>query len=140
MTYLRPIDAPPTARPTAEPWVWLWAAAPMAVALALRVASVATGNAAYLRPAAYALCGRAHAIRALAMCWLFNMISPGLAPEASLASVMRYAVLFGAAGSVFLHSAFGVRHRRVFPFALPTSLLGAFIVGHSLLFSPMADV
>ena len=132
-----PAAPPAAARQTAVPAGWVMVGVAMAALLALRVASGPTANAGYVLLAAYALLGRAHAVRALALCWLFNMISPGIAPEASLASIGRYAVLFGAAASVMLRSGLGARRR---PLALPTVLLGLFIVGHSLLLSPMADV
>lgn len=120
--------------------VWLSVHAPLAAALVLRLASEPTANISYLVIAAYALSGRAHAVRALALSWLFTMLNPGLVPEASATSVGRYAVLFMAAASVVLHSGFLVRYLRVRPFVLLTFLLGLFITGHSMLFSPMADV
>jgi hypothetical protein len=140
MLHPRTIPAPATDRRTATPAVWLSVYAPVTAALALRLASEPTANASYLALAVYALVGRAHAIRALALCWLFTMLNSGIAPEASAASVGRYAVLFGAAASALLHGGFGVRHLWVHPFTLMTVLLGLFIVGHSMMFSPITDV
>lgn len=129
---------PAMRRPRTMP-LWL-VYAPLIAALALRLASEPTANASYLLLAGYALLGRAHIIRALAFSWLFSMISTGLAPEATAAAVGRYAVLFAAAGSAMLHAGFIIRNTRVRPFTLFTLVLGAFIIGHSLMFSPMADV
>ncbi len=92
--------------------------------LALHTASDLTINASYIALAAYALLGRAHAIRALAVVWLFTMLNPALAPEASLGTLGRYIVLFTAAASVLLHSGFGLRHLAVHRFTLATIVLG----------------
>jgi O-antigen ligase len=110
------------------------------LALALRLAPGPAADVSYLLLAAYALFGRAHAIRALAFSWLFTMISPGLAPPAELAALGRYAVLLAAAASVFLRSGFLIRNLSVRPFTLATLGLGAFIIAHSLAVSPMPDV
>ncbi|MFC3205343.1 hypothetical protein [Aquamicrobium soli] len=118
----------------------MWTYAPLVAMLGLRLASSSTANLSYLLVAAYALLGPAHAIRALTISWLFSMLSPGLAPEASAAAVGRYAVLFGAAASAMLHSGFFLGRPYMRPFTLGTLLLGLFIVAHSLLFSSMADV
>lgn len=112
------------------------------MALVLRLASSATANLSYFALASYALAGRAQAIQALALSWLFTMISPGIAPEASLASVGRYAVLAGAAASVLLRSRWdaGPRGFQINRVVLLTLVLGAGFIVHSLLFSPMQDV
>lgn len=112
------------------------------VLLALRLASSATAGAAFFLLAAYALTGRAQAIQALALSWLFSMLSPALAPEVPLAVLGRYAVIAGAALSVLLRTrrsrdSSGVAIHRL---VLVTLLLGAGIVAHALLFSPMRDV
>lgn len=109
--------------------------------LGMRLASVPTANLSYLLLAAYALMGRAQAIQALALSWLFTMLSPGIGPEATLASIGRYAVLAGATMSVLLRS--GVLHGRgtqINRLVAATLLLGVLICAHALLFSPMADV
>lgn len=116
-----------------------WTYAPLILALGLRLASGPTANLSYLLVAAYALLGRAHAIRALGFSWLFTTISPGIAPEASAASLGRYAVLFATAAAVFIHSDVLSSRPRLRPFTQATVLLGLFLIGHSLLFSPMAD-
>jgi hypothetical protein len=108
--------------------------------LALRIVSGATADASYLALAGYAFLGPAHAIRALALSWLFTLLNPGIAPEAALGSLGRYAVLFAAAASVMVHSAFGTRQQRARTFTLPTVALGVFIMGHSVLVSEVTDV
>jgi len=113
---------------------------PLVAALALRLASEPTASLSYPLVAAYALFGRGHAIRALALSWLFTMLSPGIAPDAPAATIGRYAVLFAAALSAFVHSHTPNGPRRFDPFAGATLLLGVFIIVHALLFSPLADV
>lgn len=110
------------------------------LALGLRLASAPTANLSYVLIAIYALLGRGHAIRSLVMSWLFTMLNPGIAPQASTGSVGRYAVLFGAAASVLIHSGFLSGRPQMRPFTLSTILLGLFLIGHSLLFSPIVDV
>ncbi len=118
----------------------LGAYTPIIVALALRLASAPTASLSYLVLASYAVLGPAHAIRALAMSWLFTMLSQGVAPEASGATVGRYAVLFAAAFSAMIHSNLLSRQPQLLPFTLATVLLGVFLMGHSVLFSPIVDV
>lgn len=117
-----------------------WVALFMLAAIALRVGSTSTANLSYLLIAAYALLGRAQAIQALALSWLFGMLSLGIAPEATAASVGRYAVIAAAAASVFLRSVRLGESFRVSRMTLATVLLGVFLISHSILFSPIADV
>lgn len=86
--------------------------------------------------------GRAQAVQALALSWLFSMLSPGIAPEASLAAVGRYAVLAGAAGSILLRAGKTVSSSGVpiGKLVLLTVFLGIGIVVHALLFSAVPDV
>lgn len=109
------------------------------LALGLRLASEQTANLSFYLLAGYALLGRAHAIRALALAWLITMINPGFAPEATLAPVGRYLVIFAAAAAVFARSEFLSRGRVRLIMAL-TFGLGAFFVLHSMIVSPMLDV
>ena len=113
-----------------------WVLTFVLVAIALRVASAPTANFSYLLIAAYALLGRAQAIQALALSWLFTMLNPVLAPEASAASILRYVVIFAALLSVVLRSRGAIVNKMGFY----TLLLGAFILIHSLLFSAVVDV
>lgn len=110
------------------------------VAVAMRVASTPTANLSYLLLAAYALLGRSQAIQALALSWLFSMLSPGISAEATQASLGRYAVLLGVAASVLLRSLMQRDGTRIRPVTLATLMLGLFFIVHSLVFSPMADV
>lgn len=119
-----------------------WSALVVLVLLGLRLASGPTAAAAFFLLAAYALTGRAQAIQALALSWLFSMLSPALAPEVPLAALGRYAVIAGAALSVLLR----VRRGRdtggvsIHYLVLLTLLLGAGILAHALLFSAIRDV
>lgn len=106
----------------------------------MRVASAPTADASYLVLAIYALRGQTQAIQALGISWLFSMLSPGIAAEASLASVGRYAVIGAAAASVFLRSSRLGDSVRASRMVVATLLLGVFFVFHSLVFSPFVDV
>lgn len=117
----------------------LWAAV-LLVAVAMRFASEQTANLSYLVIAAYALLGRAHAIQALVLSWLFTMLNPGLAPEATVASVGRYAVLAVAALTVLRLSFFTRKDRRLNYMVFATLILGVFLIIHSFIFSPIVDV
>lgn len=109
-------------------------------ALALRLSTPALANASYLLIACYALLGRAQAIQALGFSWFFSMVSSGIAPEATSASIGRYLVLAAAAFSVLLRSGMLVRSLSISRPVLTTLLLGLLLVVHSLLFSPVTDV
>lgn len=108
--------------------------------LLLRVASPSTANVSFFLLAAYAMLGRKEAIQALAMCWLFTMISPSIAPSASLGSVGRYAVFFAAFGSVFFRSGVFSSGFSITKPVSATISLGAFLAVHSLILSPIPDV
>lgn len=124
-------------RVSAAAW---WSYLPLVILLAMRLGSEATVALAYLGLAAYALIGRGHAIRALALCWLFTMLNPAIAPDGGGASAGRYAVILFAAASVFFHGTVLTGDTSIRRFTLYTILLGLFIVGHSLLLSPIPDV
>lgn len=108
----------------------------------MRVAPAPLSGVVYLLLGGYALFGRMQAIQALALSWLFTMISQGIAPESSLASIGRYVVLAGAGLSVALRSGQGFTSASalVNRTVLVTVLLGGAIVLHSLLTSPLPDV
>lgn len=109
-------------------------------ALALRLLSETTANLSFLVLALLALYGRREAILALALSWLFTMLSPGLAPAATLGAVGRYAVIFAAAASVCLRfrpALYQMGQKRIIFFTL---LLGVFLLLHSIFFSAMPDV
>ncbi len=106
----------------------------------MRFASGPAANLSYVLIAAYALLGPTHAIRALALSWLFALLNPGIVPEASVASIGRYAILFAAAFSALIHSELFSRNPRLYPFTVATVLLGLSLIGHSVLFSAIVDV
>lgn len=112
----------------------------IAIAVLLRVAPEPGASLSYMAISFYALFGRSQAIQALVLSWFLTMINPGLAPEASYGSVLRFVVIIAATVSVFLRS------KLIFHFKLSkgitssTVLLGIFFVGHSFLFSPMFGV
>lgn len=112
----------------------------LALLIAMRLASDQTAFLAYLGLGIYALLGRGHAIRALALSFLFTMINPGLAPEGSAAGAGRYVVLLCAATSALLHGEFLTDALRIRKFNLFTILLGLLIIVHSFLFSRIPDV
>ena len=119
-----------------------WVYVVVLVFLALRLFSSATANAAYFLLATFALTGRAQAIQALALSWLFSMLSPAIAPDVPLAALGRYSVMAFAALSVLLRagpgaSSSGVPVKRL---VLLTIILGAGMVAHALLFSVVRDV
>jgi hypothetical protein len=109
-------------------------------ALVLRLASEPTASLSYLFMAAYALLGRAQAIQAFALSWLFTMLSMGVAPPATGASIGRYAVITAAAISILLRIKPGKGSFTVSPPVFFTMALGALLILHSLYFSPMVDV
>ncbi len=115
---------------------WLY----LTCALAMRIASTPSANLSYLMIAAYALLGRAHAIRALAISWLFSMLNPAIVADATAGSIGRYAVVAGAAVAVLWRSSRASDGMRVRPVILTTLLLGASIVLHAFFFSSMIDV
>lgn len=112
----------------------------LAIALALRMASAGTANFSYLMLAGYALLGRSQAIQALALSWLFSMLSEGVAPLASAASVGRYAIVASAAISVMLRSRQAKEGFAASRLVLATLALGGFVIIHSMLFSLVPDV
>jgi hypothetical protein len=111
------------------------------IAIAMRVASAPTATLSYLVISAFALGGRVQAIQALALSWLFSMLSQGLAPVPNDGSTGRYAVQAAAALSVFFlhrrrsHADAGTRRM-----VTGTRMLGLFVIIHSMIFSTYTDV
>jgi hypothetical protein len=110
------------------------------LAFIMRFADSETANFSYLVLAIYALLGRVQAIQALALSWLFTMLSEGVAPIPSAVSVGRYAVIAGAALSVFLRSGLTSEGFAISRPVLATVALGVFLFVHSSFFSVMPDV
>ncbi|MFC3073686.1 hypothetical protein [Shinella pollutisoli] len=138
MTY-RPI-IPRSKRRTRASAAGIWPYLVLAFVVALRLASASTATLAYFGLGAFALLGQGHAIRALALSCLLTMINPGIAQDGGGTSIGRYAVLLAAAVSVFFHGTVLPGDMRLRPFILYTLLIGLFIIGHSILVSPIADV
>lgn len=109
-------------------------------AVGLRLISSQTADLSYLVLGVFALTGRANAVRALALCWIFAMLSPGIAAEDPGVVLGRYVVFAGAAISIAARGALIDRKFRVKKGVLATLLLGLFLVLHSLLFSPVVSV
>lgn len=120
--------------------VFLFMVLGLLLPLLLRVASPPTANVSFFILAAYAMLGRKEAIQAIAMCWLFTMISPGVAPPASFGSIGRYVVFFAAFSSVFLRCGVFYSGFSITKSVFATISLGAFLAVHSLLLSPIPDV
>ena len=109
-------------------------------AVGLRLLSSATTEVSYVLLAVFALLGRAQAIQALALSWLFNMLNGGVVTPSTVTSIGRYAVLAAATLSVVLWSILQPRRSRNDPMIQMTLFLGAFLLIHSLLFSVIVDV
>lgn len=110
------------------------------IAIALRLASGPTANLSYILIAIFAFKGREQALQALFMSWLFSMFNPAIAPDASVATVGRYAVLLAAALSVMLRKSSAPAANDSRQLVLSTLLFGGLIIFHSLFFSSMPDV
>lgn len=110
------------------------------LAIGMRVGSGPTANLSYLVIAGYALLGRAQAIQALALSWLFSMINPALAPDASAASIGRYLVIVAATISVAWRSTSSGTGYSIKRLSYLTLCLGMLLLVHSLLFSAVVDV
>jgi len=108
--------------------------------IGMRLAAGPTGSVSYLLLAGYAMVGRAQAIQALALSWLFTMLSPGIAPEAAGTTVGRFVVIGAAACSVLLRTGFLRRRLEISPLVAGTILLGLFLVFHSVFVSPVPAV
>lgn len=121
-------------------WVFGYGVMFVAFVLVLRIASTPTANASYVLVAMYALGGRGNAIRALFLSWILTVFNPGIAEEATLGAVGRYAVIGCSAISVFMHSKIfspPVLLRRE---TVLTLVVGLFLFFHSFFFSEIPDV
>lgn len=102
--------------------------------IALRLLSAPTADAAYLLLTLYALAGRAQAVEALLLSFLFNSLNTDIFPAASTADIARYLVVIAAAFSVFFRSPL-LRNGRVDPIFVTVFLLTVFFMLHSVFFS-----
>lgn len=110
------------------------------IALALRLAGGDAAFAGYLLLALYALAGRAQVIHALALTWLFSMVSSGVATDTTAGPVVRYVVFAAGALSISMRALGGERGFSIGVPVLTTLLLGLLLAAHSLLFSAMPGV
>lgn len=110
------------------------------VALLLRIVNESTANMSYFVLALYALFGLKEAIQALALSWLFGMLSLGIAPFASLGALGRYVIVLAAAASVFFRYEARLYQAGQKRIILSTIVLGIVLLAHSLLFSAVPDV
>ena len=117
-----------------------WLLALLGLSIALRVASAPTANASYLLIAGFSMLGRTQAIQALALSWLFTMLNPALAPDASAASIGRYLVIVAAAISVAWRGSGTGERFSIKRLSFLTMCLGVLLLVHSLLFSAVVDV
>jgi hypothetical protein len=121
------------------PLVWI-SHASLFAALIFRCGPEAFANTGFFLLAAVALIGIREAILALAFSWFMLLVSPGIAPDASMATVGRYVVLISAALSIFSRfhpSRCEPEHRNLL---LHTVLLGLFFFLHSLMFSEFVEI
>lgn len=119
-----------------------WPLLVVPILLGLRLGAPATASVAFMLLPLYALTGRTQAIQALALSWLFSLLSHGIAPEVPMAAIGRYAVFAAAAVSVLLRAGNGVSTggASVKRLVLLTVLLGTGMLVHALLFSAVRDV
>lgn len=110
------------------------------LALVMRLAGSAIGGFSYFVLAGYALRGRKQAMQALALSWLFSMLSDGIAPFASASSFGRYAVVLCAAISIFMRKPQVKVVKMENHFSIFTFVFGVFLLVHSILVSPVPDV
>ena len=131
-----------SARVTLTRFRFRWSLLAVLFLMAMRLWSSSTADIAFLLLAVYAITGRAQAIQALALSWLFSMLSVGVAPVPSMAALGRYAVLAGAAASVILRIGRGraLAGLPVKRLVLITVVLGTGMMVHALFFSAVPDV
>lgn len=110
------------------------------IALIFRFATEGTANLSYLLVAVYALTGRSAAIYALLISWFFTMLNPGIAPEATGATAMRYVVMLASFVSIMFRIQLFTMLRLIGYPVYSLFLLFVFILIHSVFFSPFPDV
>lgn len=109
-------------------------------ALILRFISGPGAGLSYMLLAFYALYGRPQVVQALALSWFFTMLSPGVAPVPLAASIGRYIVFAAAVLSVLLRFNDSKRSSASPKVFYMSSLLGCYLVIHSLLFSIVSEI
>ena len=106
----------------------------------MRLVPGLVADASYPALALYGMSGRSNSIRALALSWLFTMGSPGLFPDASLESLGRYLVFSAVAMSALFRSETFRGRKPASRLTHGTTLVGGFLLTHSVLFSAVVDV
>jgi len=109
------------------------------LAIAMRIAPIGTGNAAYILAAGYAFVGPRQSIVALFLAWFFNVMNHGIAPIAGYAAILRHMVTACAFLAAVIH-ANPARIRQTGMLVPATGILCGFLVIHSLLFSQQLDI
>lgn len=112
---------------------------PLIFALVLRVASGSTVSASYAVLTVYALFGRANAILALILSWLFTMINVEFVADGDGSGVGRYLVILASTASALYHRGAVAKYKGNAAFN-GTVLLVSFLLLHSILFSARPDV
>lgn len=110
------------------------------IIVCLYLASPATASISYFALLVYSLSGRVQAVKALAISWLFALLNPGIATGSSLTVFGRYAVVAGAAVSIFVQHGHLQQRKRIDPIVTVTLLLGTFMVVHSYMISPVPEI
>jgi hypothetical protein len=86
------------------------------------------------------LLGRAQAIQALALSWLFTMVNPGLAPQVPYLFALRYVVLAASAASVLFRSHFLFYFKPKTAMVKAVLFLSTFFIIHAFFYSPIISV
>lgn len=108
---------------------------PFYLLLLLRVGSGVTANLAFLLLPFYALRSRSHAIESLLLSFIFTNLNPAIFPDATAASISRFAIISAAFVSVFLRGSEAGVTLRLNKFFFPVVIFSAFALLHSLLIS-----
>jgi len=109
------------------------------LATLLRCGPSASGTAAYVLIAVYALAGPRQAIVSLWLVWVFNMLNHGLFPAPGSAAFLRHAVVLGAFLSVFIHGRKSAYRNTGFLIPVTVTMC-VFLIVHSMVFSQQIDV
>lgn len=105
------------------------------VVMALRTLSSETSFLAYLIVLIYGLRSPRHTIEALVLSWFITMANENIFGSVAGGTIGRFTVLFGVAAAAFSSSAVRFNHVNII-----TTLLGCYMIFHSLLFSPVMTV
>ncbi|MDA0977609.1 MAG: hypothetical protein O3B72_03535 [Proteobacteria bacterium] len=110
------------------------------LAILLRLMSGEIAILGYLVAGLYAVNGRAQAVTALTLSWLFSMLNPDIFPDSGLASIGRYWILLMSVLCLVAHPSRRPLRNASRQVILGTTLFAVFVILHSFLFSRMSDV